>query len=113
MCPFSSISVVSVLLDARRWCGVPWRTRLGAFVLAVGLGCLCCIHGASGDAIDQDWGLQGSTADIPVDWLSAVKQKIAAQEYQVTWQEHTAFRDLPRPIRRPIGRRTSGLTSRR
>ncbi len=45
--------------------------------------------------------LADAAADIPADWLSAVEQDIAAQEYQVTWQEHTPLGDLPRAYQAP------------
>jgi hypothetical protein len=45
--------------------------------------------------------LADPSADIPADWLSAVKQNIAASEYHVTWQDHTPLGDLPRAYQAP------------
>ena len=45
--------------------------------------------------------LAGLPENIPADWLSAVRQDIAAQEYEVTWQDHTLLGAVPRGYQAP------------
>ena len=41
------------------------------------------------------------SASIPADWFSAVQRDIAAQEYQVTWQDHTQLGDIAQAYHAP------------